>query len=71
MKGAGEPVFEHEFPPGSYMVDQISNAPKAAERMEFELCSRLSSLVQDLTSPFHDMPLIRQFLRSHKLPDAD
>ena len=41
MKGAGEPVFEHDFPPGSDIAGSIFKGPKAAERMEFELFSRL------------------------------
>ena len=40
MKGVGEPIFETEFPGGDMMGD-IRNGPKAAERMEFELNSRL------------------------------
>ena len=43
MKGAGEPVFEHDFPPGSDIVGSIRQGPKATERMEFELFSRLAS----------------------------
>lgn len=42
MRGAGEPIFEHDFPPGSDMMGQILEGPKAAERMEFELHSRLA-----------------------------
>lgn len=42
MKGAGEPVFEHDFPPGSDIVGSILRGPKAAERMEFELFDRLA-----------------------------
>ncbi|KAL0639311.1 hypothetical protein Q9L58_001537 [Maublancomyces gigas] len=42
MKGAGEPVFELDFPPGSDMIGEIMEGPKAAERMEFELFSRLA-----------------------------
>jgi hypothetical protein len=42
MKGVGEPTFEHDFPPGSDMMEDIRNGPKAAERMEFELHSRLA-----------------------------
>jgi hypothetical protein len=48
MRGAGEPVFEHDFPPGSDMMGSILEGPKAAERMEFELFSRLAAEV-DLT----------------------
>ena len=42
MKGAGEPYFEHDFPPGSDIIGDIQNGPKAAERMEFELFGRLA-----------------------------
>jgi hypothetical protein len=42
MKGAGEPVFEHDFPPGSDIVGNILIGPKAAERMEAELFGRLA-----------------------------
>lgn len=42
MKGAGEPLFECDFSPGSDMVGEIMSGPKAAERMEFELFSRLA-----------------------------
>jgi hypothetical protein len=46
MKGAGEPIFEHDFPPGSDMVGDILRGPKAGERMEFELFSRLGAQVE-------------------------
>ncbi|CAK7243855.1 MAG: hypothetical protein STHCBS139747_005384 [Sporothrix thermara] len=42
MRGAGEPVFEHDFPPGSDMLDTIRNGPRAAEMMEAELFGRLA-----------------------------
>ncbi|KAF8423471.1 HNH endonuclease-domain-containing protein [Terfezia claveryi] len=42
MRGAGAPVFECDFPPGSDMMGEIRNGPMAAERMEFEMCSRLA-----------------------------
>ena len=45
MRGAGEPIFEHDFPPGSDIVGDILHGPKAAERMEFELFSRLGAQV--------------------------
>ncbi|PUU83146.1 hypothetical protein B9Z19DRAFT_1039877 [Tuber borchii] len=44
MKGAGEPCFETDFPPGSDMIGEIMSGPKAAERMEFELFSRLNAI---------------------------
>ena len=43
MKGAGESIYEHDFPPGSDMMGEILKGPKAAERMEFELFSRLAT----------------------------
>jgi len=43
MRGAGEPDFEHDFPPGSDMVGEILCGPMAAKRMEFELFSRLGA----------------------------
>lgn len=43
MRGAGEPRFEHDFPPGSDIVGDILNGPKPEERMEFELFSRLAA----------------------------
>jgi hypothetical protein len=43
VRGAGEPVFEHDFPPGSDMLADIRDGPKAAERMEFELFNRLAA----------------------------
>ncbi|KIX02014.1 uncharacterized protein Z518_07953 [Rhinocladiella mackenziei CBS 650.93] len=46
MKGAGEPRFEHDFPPGSDIVGEILRGPKAGERMEFELFSRLSAQME-------------------------
>ncbi|TGZ78515.1 hypothetical protein EX30DRAFT_350917 [Ascodesmis nigricans] len=41
VKGAGEPAVEVDFPPGSDMMGEIMKGPMAAERMEFELFSRL------------------------------
>jgi HNH endonuclease len=46
MRGAGEPIFEHDFPPGSDMVGDILRGPKAAERMEFELFNRLGAQME-------------------------
>ncbi|KAF2187479.1 hypothetical protein K469DRAFT_705164 [Zopfia rhizophila CBS 207.26] len=46
MKGAREPVFKHDFPPGSDIVSDILQGPKAVERMGFELFSRLSAQIQ-------------------------
>ena len=46
MKDAGEPIFEHDFPPGSDMIGQILRGPRAADRMEFELFGRLAARVE-------------------------
>jgi len=46
MRGAGEPHFEHDFPPGSDIVGGILRGPKAGERMEFELFSRLGAQME-------------------------
>ena len=48
MKGAGEPIFEHDFPPGSDMIGSILKGPKAAKRMEFELFNRIATQFEDL-----------------------
>ncbi|KAI9787845.1 MAG: hypothetical protein M1816_007412 [Peltula sp. TS41687] len=45
MRGAGEPLLEHDFPPGTDMMGEIRSGPRAAERMEYELFSRLSEQV--------------------------
>jgi len=37
MKGAGEPTFEQDFPPGSDVIGEILRGPKPAERMEVEI----------------------------------
>ncbi|KAJ8104316.1 HNH endonuclease-domain-containing protein [Lipomyces tetrasporus] len=44
MKGAGEPIFEFDFPDGSDMVGEILSGPRGADRMEAELFSRLNSV---------------------------
>ena len=43
IRGAGEPIFEHDFPPGSDIVGDILKGPRAAERMKFELFSRFAT----------------------------
>jgi hypothetical protein len=42
MKGAGEPIFEHDFPPNSDTMGSILAGPKAAKKMKFELFSRMA-----------------------------
>lgn len=41
MRGRGEPIFECDFPPGTDMVKEISEGPRAKERFELELRARL------------------------------
>ncbi|RWQ92055.1 HNH endonuclease-domain-containing protein [Paecilomyces variotii] len=41
MRGAGEPMWEFDFPPGSDMVGEILRGPLPAQRMEVELFERL------------------------------
>ncbi|PGG98235.1 hypothetical protein AJ79_08944 [Helicocarpus griseus UAMH5409] len=43
MRGAGEPIFEDDFPPGTDQMGEILQGPMAKERMEFELANRLHS----------------------------
>ncbi|KAG0636795.1 hypothetical protein HOY80DRAFT_890698 [Tuber brumale] len=40
-RGAGEPIFDHDFPPGTDMVGEILAAPYAQERFELEISARL------------------------------
>ncbi|KAG0636524.1 hypothetical protein HOY80DRAFT_352467 [Tuber brumale] len=40
MRGAGEPIFEHDFPPGTDMVGEILAGPYAQERFELEIAAR-------------------------------
>ncbi|KAK9311259.1 hypothetical protein V1524DRAFT_371473 [Lipomyces starkeyi] len=44
MRGAGEPSFEMDFPPGSDMMGEILSGPAAGKRMEAELFSRLNGV---------------------------
>ncbi|KAG0138778.1 hypothetical protein HOY82DRAFT_544825 [Tuber indicum] len=44
VRGLGEPIFEHDFPPGTDMVGEILVGPKGKERFELEISSRLSGL---------------------------
>lgn len=43
MRGAGEPIFEHDFPDGSDILADIREGPRAADRMEFELFGRFAA----------------------------
>lgn len=41
MRGAGEPVFEMDFPPGTDQMKTMLNEPYGKERFEIELEKRL------------------------------
>lgn len=41
MRGAGEPLFETDFPPGTDMMATLRAEPYGKERFEMELASRL------------------------------
>ncbi|EFR03627.1 hypothetical protein MGYG_06621 [Nannizzia gypsea CBS 118893] len=41
VRGAAEPAFEFDFPPGTDIMGEIREGPLAAERMETELFGRL------------------------------
>lgn len=41
MRGAGEPVFEHDFLPGSVQITVIMRGPQPGARMVFELATRI------------------------------
>ena len=43
VKGLGEPYLENDFPAGSDIMTEIMEGPKAKERMEYELFSRLNA----------------------------
>ena len=41
MRGAGEPLFESDFPPGSDKLETLRSEPYGKERLEMELALRL------------------------------
>lgn len=45
VRGGGEPVFEHDFPPGTDMIGEILQGPYAKERLELEVAARLRGFV--------------------------
>lgn len=45
MRGAGEPIFEEDFPPGSDIIGEIMQGPYSQERLEMEFHSRLQHMV--------------------------
>lgn len=45
MRGAGEPIFEHDFPPGTDIMGEMREGPYVQERFELELAARLREVV--------------------------
>jgi len=41
VRGAGEPILEHDFLPGADLVGEILAGPYARERFELEIAARL------------------------------
>lgn len=41
MRGAGEPLFETDFPPGTDMMETLRSEPYGKERFEMEIATRL------------------------------
>lgn len=50
MRGAGEPIFEHDFQPGGDTMGEIMQGPKPAEHMQFQLFNRLASHMETMDS---------------------
>lgn len=42
MRGRGEPIWEHDFPPGCDMMGEMMAGPSPAERLELEFAARLN-----------------------------
>lgn len=40
IRGVGEPIFEHDFPPGTDMAGEIPAGPSGKERFELEIAAR-------------------------------
>ncbi len=47
MRGAGEPVFETDFPPGTDMMATLRAEPYGKERFEMKLTSRLRIMPEE------------------------
>jgi len=45
MRGDGQPLYEHDFAPGTDMMDEILDGPNGKERFEFMMAARLRGLV--------------------------
>ena len=46
MRGEGEPIFEHDFPPGTDMMGEIREGPYAKERFEMEVAAELRGFLR-------------------------
>ena len=44
MRGAGEPIFDCDHPPGTDSLKEIREGPYPQERFELELSARLHKL---------------------------
>ncbi|EER37218.1 conserved hypothetical protein [Histoplasma capsulatum H143] len=47
VKGAGDPIFEFDFPPGTDMLADIREGPLSKERFEMEIASRLQGFSRE------------------------
>jgi len=47
VRGAGEPIFEHDLPPGHDMAGEILSGPYGQERFALEIASRLRRFPKD------------------------
>lgn len=54
MRGAAEPIFETDFPPGSDQIKTMSHEPYGKERLELELGLRLKHAIQEEQVSFGD-----------------
>ena len=73
MRGAGEPIFETDFPPGEDMMATLRAEPYGKERFEMELAWRLKDRAGETEVRYHPiMHLIANnlwnFLR--RVPDV-
>jgi len=57
VRGAGEPIFEHDFPPGHDMVGEILAGPYGQERFRLEIARRLRGFPKD--NPFRPRETIQ------------
>ena len=59
MRGAGEPIFECDYPPGSDM-GEITSGPYRAELMEFQLFSSVALLHRIMNIQHKSLILLHQ-----------